>query len=132
MVVRLCVPLIHVFRARNWNLARSGCCPTALIVASRFGVSTPLRGGLAWVVAVTDMSRFLLCQPSGEDVVRCRSPFYKPLLPSTFPRRVQRGRCREVSGKPLGAISRREFSFSVPPLRPVSGARPRERGNAPR
>ena len=43
MVVRLCVPLTHWLWARNWNLAASGACFTALRVAKRVAVSTPLR-----------------------------------------------------------------------------------------
>src|SRR5690606_3772055 len=40
----LCVPEIHLLTARNLNCASSGCWPTAWIVASSVGVSTPLRG----------------------------------------------------------------------------------------
>src|SRR3954468_9035285 len=42
MVERLCVPLTHSLRARNWNWASSGCPFTASRVANRVAMSTPL------------------------------------------------------------------------------------------
>jgi hypothetical protein len=42
MVLRLCVPLIQLLLARNWNFASSGCAFTASIVAKRVLVATPL------------------------------------------------------------------------------------------
>jgi hypothetical protein len=52
MLLRLWVPLTHLFFARNWNLAMSGCALTASSVANNVGVSTPLRGSLSVVVTV--------------------------------------------------------------------------------
>ena len=46
----LWVPLIHLFVARNWNLAMSLLPFTASIVANRVAVSTPLRVGFSIVV----------------------------------------------------------------------------------
>src|SRR4051795_2376829 len=42
MLERLCVPLTHSLRARNWNWASSGCPLTASRVANRVATSTPL------------------------------------------------------------------------------------------
>src|SRR5262245_39487688 len=44
MRLRLCVPFSQRLVARNWNLARSGCPFTALMVANNVGVSTPFSG----------------------------------------------------------------------------------------
>jgi hypothetical protein len=56
-MLSLRVPEIQRLSARNWNWASSGWAPTALIVASRVGVSTPfiatgVRLGLEAVVMV--------------------------------------------------------------------------------
>ena len=44
MVPRLWVPDTQRFFARNWNVASGGLSLTALMVANRVGVSTPLSG----------------------------------------------------------------------------------------
>ena len=68
MVVRLCVPDTQRFVARNWNRASSGCGPTAPMVASSVGVSTPLRGmggafgGIVGVVVVRVISTAVMVE----------------------------------------------------------------------
>ena len=44
MVLRICVPPTHSPWARNWNCASGRWSPTAAMVATSLGVSTPFIG----------------------------------------------------------------------------------------
>src|SRR5215813_9987939 len=89
MVERLWVPLIHVFVARNWNLAISVSPFTASSVANRVAVSTPLRIGFS--VVVTDslvvFGRYLVAVRSrgGTSLAvagRAAHPWSPPICPT--------------------------------------------------
>src|SRR4051794_23362800 len=62
MVPWLCVPLIHLLLARNWNLAISLLPLTASRVANNVAVSTPLRMGLSVVVDISLLVSYRLAR----------------------------------------------------------------------
>ena len=72
--MRLCVPLIQVLRARNWNSASSGAALTASSVANSVGTSTPLRAGRIAVWSCSGSSRLRLGDDDAADARNARLP----------------------------------------------------------
>ena len=71
-VERLWVPLTHLLVARNWKSAISWFALTALMVAKRVAVSTPLRIGLSVTVMAVVSLPGRSGRPAGRSTVRRR------------------------------------------------------------